>query len=111
MEVLAHYLWLTGNPNTFFNVSVTEMINYYKIFNHLDKYTFNELSSEREFNGNPMNLRLNDLGLTKHLHFGVDTNTLVDDFVYSRYELYLNHHKMAHLTTNLSVAELKKAFD
>lgn len=111
MQVFSQYLRLTGNPNTFFNVSVTEMINYYKVFNHLDKYTFNELSSEKKFNGNPVNLCLNDLGLNTHLHFGVDTKVLIDDFLYSRYELYLNHHKMAHLTSNLSVAELKKAFD
>jgi DNA replication protein DnaC len=111
MQVFSQYLKLTSNPNTFFNVSVTEMINYYKVFNHLDKYTFNELSSEKKFNGNPVNLCLNDLGLNTHLHFGVDTKVLVDDFLYSRYELYLNHHKMAHLTSNLSVTELKKAFD
>jgi len=111
MQIFSQYLRLTGNPNTFFNVSVTEMINYYKTFNHLDKYTFNELSNEKKFNGNPVNLCLNDLGLSTHLHFGVDTKILVDDFLYSRYELYLTHHKMAHLTTNLSVEELKRTFD
>lgn len=111
MQVFSLYLKLTGNPNTFFNVSVTEMINYYKVYNHLDKYTFNELNSERKFNGNPVNLCLNDLGLSTHLHFGVDTKVLIDDFLYSRYELYMNHYKMAHITTNLSVAELKKVFD
>lgn len=82
MQVFSQYLKLTSNPNTFFNVSVTEMINYYKVFNHLDKYTFNELSSEKKFNGNPVNLCLNDLGLNTHLHFGVDTKVLVDDFLY-----------------------------
>ena len=111
MQIFSQYLRLMGNLNTFFNVSVTEIINYYKVFSHLDKYTFNELSGERKFNGNPVNLCLNDLGLSTHLHFGVDTKTLVDDFLYSRYELYLNHHKMAHITTNLSVEELKKTFD
>ena len=111
MSIFSNYLRLTNNPNVFHNVSVTEMTNYYKIHNHLDKYTFCELTSERKFNGSPVNLCLNDLGLNTQLHFGVDTKVLIDDFLYSRYELYLNHHKMAHLTTNLSVSELKQAFD
>ncbi len=111
MQVFAHYLRVTDNINAFYNVSVTEMINYYKVHNHLDKYTFNEQSGKSRFNGNPVNLCLNDVGLNTHLHFGVDTKILVDDFLYSRYELYMNHHKMAHLTTNFGVTELKKAFD
>jgi len=111
MQVFSQYLRMTGNPNAFFNVSVTEMTNYYKIHNHLDKYTFNEQISERKFNGNPVNLCLNDLGLKTHMHFGVDTKVLMDDFLYARNELYVNHEKKAHLTTNLDVTELKKAFD
>ena len=111
MQIFSLYLRLTNNPNAFYNVSVTEMINYYKVNNHLDKYTFNELSGERKFTGNPVNLCLNDIGLSTHLHFGVDTKVLIDDFLYSRYELFINHGKMAHLTSNLSVPEIKQSFD
>jgi DNA replication protein DnaC len=111
MQIFSLYLRITNNPNAFFNVSVTEMINYYKVNNHLDKYTFNELSGERKFTGNPVNLCLNDIGLSTHLHFGVDTKVLIDDFLYSRYELFINHGRMAHLTSNLSVPEIKQSFD
>jgi len=111
MQIFSQYLKITNNANMFFNVSVTEMINYYKVNSHLDKYTFNELSDNRKFTGNPVNLCLNDLGLNTHLHFGVDTKVLVDDFLYSRYEMYQNHNKMAHLTSNLTVTELKQTFD
>jgi len=111
MNIFSQYLRFTRNPNFFYNVSVTEMINYFKINNHLDKYTYNELASDRRFNGNPVNLCLNDLGLKTHTHFGVDTKVMIDDFLHARYELYINHNKMAHLTSNLSVEEMKKLFD
>jgi hypothetical protein len=42
--------------------------------------------------------------------FGVDTKTLIDDFLYFHYELNIIHHKTMHTTMNLSIEELKKAF-
>jgi hypothetical protein len=111
MQIFAQYLRMTGNPNAFFNVSITEMTNYFKINNHLDKYTFNELTSGKKFSGNPVNLCLNDLGLKKHMHFDVDTKVLTDDFLYARYELFVNHGKKTHLTTSLDVTELKNVFE
>lgn len=109
MQVFSEYLKRTKNPNFFHDVSVTQMINYYKIHNHLDKYTYNEEGSIR-FEGNPMNICLNDIGTDTHLHFGTDTKILITDFVYARYEIWTQQGKKAHLTTNLSVKDLKTFF-
>ena len=41
MQIFADYLKLTCNPNAFENLSVTQMMNYYKIHGHIDLYTYN----------------------------------------------------------------------
>lgn len=109
MHVFAEYLKKTGNPNSFVNLSVTQMINYYKINNHLDKYTYNEEGS-KSFDGNPVNVCLNDVGLQTHLHFGTDTKVLVSDFFHARNELWAQSGKFAHITTNLTPTEIKQYF-
>lgn len=109
MQVFAEYLKKTGNPNLFVNLSVTQMINYYKINNHLDKYTYNEEGS-KSFDGNPVNVCLNDVGLQTHLHFGTDTKVLVSDFFHARNELWAQSGKFAHITTNLTPTEIKQYF-
>lgn len=109
MQVFADYLKKTNNPNAFNNLSVTQMINYYKIHNHLDKYTYNE-NGANKFEGNPVNVCLNDVGLQTHLHFGTDTKVLVTDFFHARNELWAQQGKFAHITTNLSPAEIKEYF-
>jgi hypothetical protein len=109
MQVFAEYLKLTNNPNRFENLSVTQMINYYKINNHLDKYTYNEAGS-KTFDGDPINICLNDVGLQTHLHFGTDTQVLISDFFHARNELWAQQRKCAHITTNLTPTEMKKKF-
>lgn len=42
MQMFSDYLRLTFNPNSFRNTSVTEMMNYYKIYGHIDRFTYNE---------------------------------------------------------------------
>jgi DNA replication protein DnaC len=110
MQVFSEYLKKTGNPNFFHNLSVTQMINYYKKHNHLDRYTYNEEGS-RGFDGNPVNVCLNDVGLQTHLHFGTDTKVLIQDFFHARAEIWSQRRKFAHITTNLSPSEIKKYFN
>lgn len=62
MQIFADYLKLTCNPNAFENLSVTQMMNYYKIHGHIDLYTYNENQS-KGFKPNPFNICLNDIGL------------------------------------------------
>lgn len=109
MQVFAEYLRRTNNPNVFQNLSVTQMINYYKTHNHLDKYTYNE-DGANKFEGNPFNVCLNDVGLQTHLHFGTDTKVLVSDFFHARNELWAQSGKFAHITTNLTPSDMKKYF-
>ena len=109
MQVFSEYLKKTGNPNSFVNLSVTQMINYYKMHNHLDKYTYNE-DGTNAFEGKPINVCLNDVGLQTHLHFGTDTKVLVTDFFHARNEIWAQQGKFAHITTNLSAPELKEYF-
>jgi hypothetical protein len=111
MDIFGRYLKFTKNPNLFYNTSVTEIINYYKVNNHIDRYTFNYKGFDNRPAGYPVNLCLNDLGLRTHMHFGVDTKVFIDDFLYARNEIFIYYKKMAHITTNLDVNELKEAFD
>ncbi|MCC8154597.1 MAG: ATP-binding protein [Tannerellaceae bacterium] len=109
MEIFAEYLKKTRNPNSFINISVTEMINYYKVHNHLDKYTYNE-NSTNKIEGAPLNVCLNDVGLQTHLHFGTDTKVLVADFFHARNEIWMQYGMYAHITTNLTATEIKEYF-
>lgn len=110
MQVFSDYLRKTRNPNYFHNLSVTQMINYYKQHNHLDRYTYNE-ESGKGFDGNPVNVCLNDVGLQTHLHFGTDTKILVEDFFHARSEIWSQQGKYAHITTNMAPGELKEYFN
>lgn len=110
MQVFSDYLSKINNPNYFHNLSVTQMINYYKQHNHLDRYTYNEENS-KGFDGSPVNVCLNDVGLQTHLHFGTDTKILVEDFFHARSEIWSQYGKYAHITTNLTPGEIKEYFN
>ena len=114
MQLFSEYLRRTDNPNFFFNVSVTEMINYYTINNNLNRYTYNDRSGVKEDNTfdacRPSNVCLNDVGLQTQSFFGQDGKTLVTEFLHARYELWTQWGRRGHLTTNLSVEELSKEF-
>lgn len=114
MQLFSEYLRRTKNPNHFFNVSVTEMVNYYTINNNLNRYTYNDRSGTKEdntFDGcRPSNVCLNDIGLQTQSFFGQNTKTLVTEFLHARYEIWTQYGMRGHLTTNLSVQQLAKEF-
>lgn len=113
MQIFSEYLRYTDNPNFFHNLSVTQMVNYYTIHSNLDRYTYNEENSTG-FMPNPVNVCLNDIGLESRLHYGQDTKILTNDFLHARNEIWTqsapDRRKFAHLTTNLSIAQLKEEF-
>ena len=112
MQIFSEYLRRTANPNFFHNLSVTQMVNYYTIHNNLDRYTYNE-EAGGGFEGKPVNVCLNDIGLQSRLHYGQDTAILTQDFLHARNEIWTqtaDNRKFAHLTTNLSISELKEKF-
>lgn len=112
MQVFAEYLRLTENPRAFHNVSVTQMVNYYTIHNNIDRFLYNEGDSVG-FKINPVNLCLNDIGVENRPFYGIDTLTIVQDFLHARNEIWTNgdiDRKYAHLTTNLTITQLKDLF-
>lgn len=113
MQIFSEYLKHTGNPNFFHNVSVTQMVNYYTLHGHLDKYTYNEENSTG-FMPKPENVCLNDIGLESRIHYGQDTKILTKDFLHARNEIWAmtayDQRKFAHLTTNLNKKQLEEEF-
>ena len=113
MQVFADYLRLTGNVNQFQNISATQLMNYYKINSHIDKFTFNELAHPERFEGSPFNVCLNDLGLQteNQKSYGTILTQVTDEFLFARYEIYQQTGKRYHITSNLSVKDLKERFE
>ena len=112
MQVFSEYLRETKNPNYFQNISVTQMTNYFTIHNNIDRYTYNEEAGGYE--GKPFNVCLNDIGVENRPFYGIDTRTIVEDFLHARNEIWthtaIEQRKFAHLTTNLDIKKLKEVF-
>lgn len=109
MQVFSQYLSITDNPRFFHNLSVTQMVNYYTLHNNLDRYTFNE-EGNKGFKCEPVNICLNDIGVQSTKFYGIDTDTLTNEFLHARNEIWTQYHKMAHLTTNLTNEQLKQKY-
>lgn len=111
MQIFSDYLRLTNNPNQFENLSVTQMMNYYKKHSHIDLYTYNENQS-KGFKPNPFSICLNDIGLEteNQKSYGTSLDSVIDEFLYARYEIYQNEFKNYHITSNLSVDEFTNRF-
>lgn len=112
MQIFADYLKYTGNPNRFYNLSVTQMMNYYKMNGHIDRYTYNETEGRGSLEGKPFNVCLNDIGLEteNQKSYGTSLDTVIDEFLYARYEIYQSSYVRYHLTSNLGVKDFKMRF-
>jgi predicted ATP-dependent protease len=113
MQVFAEYLRRIGSKNAFWNLSTTQMMNYYKIHGHIDRYTYNEEGGSCKFDGNPFNVCLNDVGLVteKQKNYGTDLSLIIDEFLFARYEIFQNAYKKYHITSNLSIKDFKTRFE
>lgn len=113
MQIFSEYLKRTHSPRSFHNVSVTQMVNYYSVHNDIDGFLYN-IKNTGSFQGNPLNLCLNDIGVDNRPFYGVDTDTIVLDFLHARNEIWANQseydRRFAHLTTNLDNSRLKEKF-
>lgn len=109
MQIFSEYLRYFNNPNFFYNLSVSQMVNYYAMHNNLNCYTFNE-DEKNKFKCSPVNICLNDIGIQTSTFFKNDTKVLTDDFLYARNELWTQFHMKAHVTTNLSIEQLKEKY-
>lgn len=113
MQIFSQYLFMSQNENRFDNVSMTQMMNYYKIHGHIDRFTFNELEDPKASEGTPHNVCLNDLGLMteKQKSFGTLLSQITDEFLFARYEIFQQFQKRYHITSNLTVKDLKERFE
>jgi len=113
MQIFSDYLKITKNTNYYKNISITQMMNYYKLNNHIDQYTYNELANKKAFEGSPVNVCLNDLGLKteEQKSYGTTLTQVTDEFLFARYEIYQQCGIKYHFTSNLSVNDLKKRFE
>ncbi|MDE6410027.1 MAG: hypothetical protein K2K81_07280 [Muribaculaceae bacterium] len=113
MQIFSEYLKRIDSPRQFHNVSVTQMVNYYSVHNDIDGFLYN-IKGTRGFQGSPMNLCLNDIGVDNRPFYGIDTDTIIHDFLHARNEIWSNpaeyDRKFAHLTTNLDNGKLKAKF-
>ena len=113
MQIFSEYLRATKNSNFFENVSVTQMTNYFTMHNNIDRYTYNEENS-KGFRPQPVKICLNDIGVENRPFYGIDTRTIVEDFLHARNEIWtmtaIDQRKFAHLTTNLDLKKLKETF-
>lgn len=110
MQLFSEYLRRIRSPRFFYNVSVTQMVNYYTLHNNLDRFTFNE-EENRGFQCTPVNICLNDIGIQDKTFFGMDTGLLTNEFLHARNEIWTQYGKCAHLTTNLDDKALRKRFE
>lgn len=109
MQIFSEYLRYVRGDRFFYNLSVTQMVNYYTLHNNLDRFTFNE-EENKGFKSTPVNICLNDIGVQTTTFFGMDTTKLTDEFLHARNDIWVQNHKFAHLTTNLSVEQLKEVY-
>ena len=113
MQIFSEYLKRIDSPRQFHNVSVTQMVNYYSVHNDIDGFLYN-IKGGRGYQGSPHNLCLNDIGVDNRPFYGIDTDTIIHDFLHARNEIWSNpaefDRKFAHLTTNLDNDKLKAKF-
>lgn len=110
MQCFSEYLKRINSPRFFYNLSVTQMVNYYTIHNNFDRYTFHEEDSVG-FMPKPHNVCLNDVGLNDDkVFYGMNTAVLTDDFLLARNDIWAGWDKFAHITTNLDEKALIKRF-
>lgn len=94
--------WLSDcfrfNPNGFQFTSLEEILDHYKREGNLDIFTSNYPEYGRF---NPRHLLINEFG--KDLHdkvYGVDSSRIIDSLMMMRYDIFQQHGKVTHVTSN-----------
>lgn len=112
MQVFSEYLKRSNSDFNYRNIGATEILNYQKINGHINLFTYN-MQDSKSFEGKPVNLCINDIGTSteKQKSFGTELSTIIDEFLYARYEIWLNKGKMYHITTNMEPGDFKQTYD
>ena len=110
MEVFKLYLEKLNSPMRYTTISQTQLLNHHKQNNNIDLFTYNTTSSN-SFEGRPFSICLNDLGLETQKFYANDLESIIEEFIYARYEIWEQNCKSTHITTNLNGEDLKKLFN
>lgn len=107
MKIFSHYTNEMKLPLAYRCTGVTELMNYYKQYGHINPYTYN---SAGEINPapQPQLYCLNDIGLDvlNQKNYGTNMELIIDEWLYSRYEIWLNSGYRFFITTNQTFEEL-----
>lgn len=109
MQAFGLYLERTQNPLAFKCSSVTEMLHYYKVNEHLDYYTYNTGKGSAE--ASPLAFCMNDVGLETMKHYGNDLQQVIDEYFHARNEIFTQWYKRSHITSNLDKAHILELFN
>lgn len=109
-RVIRKYLKLIENPNpNLFKITSTEdIITEMQRSNHLD--------SELLYNRNgvykrPLNIVINEFGFDYDgKTYGTQNRELIEMFLMKRYDIFQEHGKLTHVTTNMDALDLKEIF-
>ena len=112
MQIFSEYLRRSRNELVFRNIGATELLNYQKVYGHINLFTYN-FQDSKSFEAKPIHLCINDLGVSaeNQKSFGTDLGTIIDEFLYARYEIWVNKGKRYHITTNMEPLDFKKVYD
>lgn len=108
MESFSVYLKNMHSPVAFENVSLMQMMNYFHINDNIDRYTFN--AGKDSLEGKPFNICMNDIGVSSKKHFGIDPKEIVEEFLMSRDDIFVQMGRRTYLTTNLDKEDIKDMF-
>ena len=108
MQAFGMYLKRIEHPYAFENVSLTQLMNHYHVNENIDRYTFNTGGDSIE--GRPFHICLHDIGVSTHRHYGTDPKVIIEEFLYSRNDIYISSGQRAHLTTNLDKEDMRQLF-
>jgi hypothetical protein len=112
MQIFSEYLKRSRSPLYFRNVGGTEVLNYQKMHGHINMYTYN-MTDSKTIEGKPFHICINDIGNSgeKQKSYGTDLESVIDELLYARYEIWTNKGIRYHITTNLDSKDFKEKFD
>jgi hypothetical protein len=109
MQIFSQYLRLLNGHLRYENIGATELVNYHKKFGHINFYTYNCFENAK---GRPASFCLNDLGICENQKvYGTDMKAIIDEYLYSRYEIWINDGIRYHVTANMTIDEIKQNYD
>ena len=112
MQIFSMYCKITENNLAFYNIDITELLNYYKTYNSINLYTFN-IQSGTNYENTPFSYCLNDIGvdLINQKSYGTNVKLIIDEWLQSRYAIWQKYNRRYFITTNLTMKDIEKEFD